>query len=386
VSWERETRERLVALIPVSGWRRVDWLWSDDADLEELPDSKLYAVSPVIGIVHLHCWWAKSGYDDGDRLENRTKSRTLLATNAHVSCLAAITPDELQRKVSATELANGYLNRFLLIAVSRSKLLPDPPLLPNPLVEEHAAVFQKALDHGRRMKALRRDKEASALWSHAYKHELAIDRGGLVGAVCSRAEPHTLRLSLIYALLDCAEVIRVEHVAAGLALWRYAEASAYLAFGDQLGDPAADALLAALKGTESQRIARTSGLAGRVRQQQVQGGDRQRNHAPRQGQARSGRARRAERTRTAGGMGARCRGGGVMSGLSSADLARRVAELSHGNRYLATTPRRLDPLLAEMPLVVQRDAAGCWVLTKWGDATVGRALREASARDEMIAA
>ncbi len=57
-----------------------------------------------------------------------TKGRKLLATDAHVS-LAAITPDELRRRVPETE-SRTLLDRFLLVAVARDHLLPEPPPIP----------------------------------------------------------------------------------------------------------------------------------------------------------------------------------------------------------------------------------------------------------------
>jgi hypothetical protein len=184
---------------------------------------------------------------DGDRLENRTKHRTVIATGAHVSFLAAITPDELRRRIPETDVANGFLNRFLLIAVTRSKHLPEAPPLPSTLAEEHASAFAKALTQARRVGALERDDEARELWKHAYEHELAVDRDGLAGAACSRAEAHALRLSILYALLDRSRRITVEHVNAALAVWRYVEATALLVFGTRLGDPDAETVIAALE-------------------------------------------------------------------------------------------------------------------------------------------
>lgn len=55
------------------------------------------------------------------------------------------------------------------------------------------------------------------------------------------------RLSLIYALLDHSEVIRLSHLQSALAVWQYCEASARYIFGDATGDPMSDAVLAALK-------------------------------------------------------------------------------------------------------------------------------------------
>jgi len=66
-------------------------------------------------------------------------------------------------------------------------------------------------------------------------------------AVIGRGEAQVVRLSLIYTLLDLSNVIRAEHLAAALAMWDYAESSARFIFGESLGYPEADRLLAALR-------------------------------------------------------------------------------------------------------------------------------------------
>ena len=187
---------------------------------------------------------------DGVRLENRTKSRRLLATGAHVSVLGAITGDELVRKVAATEVANGFLNRFLLVAVKRTKLLPQPTPIPG---QTRGRVRRRVPrgDHVRPPRSRRvhvRRRGARELWDRAYTEELSIDRYGLAGVACSRAEPHTLRLALLYALLDRSPAIGLAHLEAALAVWRYCERSALVVFGDALGDPVADAIVDALRG------------------------------------------------------------------------------------------------------------------------------------------
>jgi hypothetical protein len=57
----------------------------------------------------------------------------------------------------------------------------------------------------------------------------------------------TLRLQLVYALLDGERLIRRQHVEAALELWGYAERSLFHVFGDTLGDPTADRILAAVR-------------------------------------------------------------------------------------------------------------------------------------------
>ena len=103
-----------------------------------------------------------------------------------------------------------------------------------------------ALDIARRRGPLYRDDETNRIWERVYS-ALTAERPGMFGAITARAEAHVLRVSLIYALLDCAEAIRRPHLEAALALWQYAEDSARFIFGDAIGDPIADRVLAALR-------------------------------------------------------------------------------------------------------------------------------------------
>ncbi|MEO8628071.1 MAG: hypothetical protein ABI612_08205 [Betaproteobacteria bacterium] len=65
-----------------------------------------------------------------------------------------------------------------------------------------------------------------------------------MGAVTNRAEAVTLRLALIYALLDGDVVIgAAEHLRAALAVWHYCEQSARLIFGSTIGNRIADECL-----------------------------------------------------------------------------------------------------------------------------------------------
>ena len=62
----------------------------------------------------------------------------------------------------------------------------------------------------------------------------------LFGAATGRAEAHTIRLGLLYALLHGASEIELCHLEAALDLWRYSSESSRWVFGDSLGDPTAD--------------------------------------------------------------------------------------------------------------------------------------------------
>jgi hypothetical protein len=62
---------------------------------------------------------------------------------------------------------------------------------------------------------------------------------------------------MLYALLDCSEQIRVEHVEAAVALWRYCERSTRMLIGDAVGNPIADAIVAELERQAPKPLTRT---------------------------------------------------------------------------------------------------------------------------------
>jgi hypothetical protein len=183
---------------------------------------------------------------DGDALQTMVRNNPLRASAAHIGIVGHITKDELLRYLTATELANGFQNRFLLIAVDRSKLLPFGSALDG----DQLATVRDRVRFGLRFavehRALPLDPPARERWIEIYP-QLSASQPGLAGAATARAEAHVVRLGLIYALLDCSEQIAIEHLEAGLAVWRYSADSAAWIFGDSLGDPTADEIWAAAK-------------------------------------------------------------------------------------------------------------------------------------------
>ena len=187
----------------------------------------------------------RQAWDKGD-LRTLTKNSPAHATGALISIVAHITADELRRYLDRTELGNGFANRFLLCCTRRSKLLPEGGRVDDAVLRELANRLRAALFHARGVGVVERDEEARAVWRAVYP-KLSEGKPGLLGAVLSRGEAQVTRLSLIYALLDRATMIRADHLTAALALWEYCEASARHVFGDSLGDPVADEMLRALR-------------------------------------------------------------------------------------------------------------------------------------------
>ena len=183
---------------------------------------------------------------DGKRLQALVRNSPLRASAAHVGIVAHITKDELLRYLNATELANGFFNRFLLVAVRRSKLLPFGGTLADHHLDRLKSTIASALTHASACNTLTFDPDARERYSHVYE-QLSAAQPGMLGAATGRAEAHTIRLALIYALLDSSAVITRTHLNAALAVWRYARDSTRWVFGDSLGDPTADDIWALAK-------------------------------------------------------------------------------------------------------------------------------------------
>jgi hypothetical protein len=181
---------------------------------------------------------------DTVKLTVLTRKDPLKVDNVNLSLVAHITPPELLNTLNATERANGFANRHLIVAVRRSKMLPEGG---NDVdVNEIVSGLRRAVTTSRERPdwdgKVSRNAEAKTLWAQIYSH-LPRTRAGLSGALLSRAEAHVLRLSLLYALLDSAREIGVEHLKAALAFWDYCEASVGQIFGSFSGDPLGDKIL-----------------------------------------------------------------------------------------------------------------------------------------------
>jgi len=183
---------------------------------------------------------------DGRPLALLTRTAPARATAAHISVIGHITHAELRHHATTVELANGFLNRFLFIACRRHRLLPEggrhDPLQDTPLQRRLA----RPLPTARRAGQLRLDPHARELWRHAYTR-LADPAPGSAGQLAARAEAHTIRLALLYALIAGARQIEPRHLQAALALWDYAARSATWALDPATGDPLATDIHGALK-------------------------------------------------------------------------------------------------------------------------------------------
>jgi hypothetical protein len=184
-------------------------------------------------------------WDSGD-LGSATKNSPVHATGAHISVIGHITRQELMRCLDRTEVANGLVNRFLVARVKRSKELPEGGTLGDDDLATFRNRLKAAIDFAGKVDLIKRDEQATRLFIQHY-HDLTLGRPGLLGAVVARGAPLVMRLAAIESLLNLSSSVGVDHLKAGLAIWRYCFDSARSIFGDLTGDPTADDLLLGLR-------------------------------------------------------------------------------------------------------------------------------------------
>ena len=194
---------------------------------------------------------------DGGKLATMTRTSPLTATGAHISIIGHVTVDELRARLTRTDAANGFANRFLFPLVKRSKELPFGGDLTDSQVLHLGEQLQQLIIKAQAIGRVTMTDDARKKWAAVYS-DLSADRPGLLGSVTARAEAQAVRLAMIYALLDGEPQIDLHHLRAALAVWEFCEASAAHIFGDLLGDPLADEILRALRQAGAGGMTRTA--------------------------------------------------------------------------------------------------------------------------------
>jgi hypothetical protein len=198
----------------------------------------------------------RDAWDRGD-LESITKHNPAKAVGAHISIVGHITEDELRQNLDHTSFMNGFANRFLYASVRRSKMLPHGGSnFSENAKDSIAANILAARNAAGKIGRVTMTEPARAAWEAIYA-TLSAGKPGLLGAACGRAEAQTIRLALIYALLDGTDQIDLVHLKAAVALWDYCERSAMHIFGDMTGNVLADEILLALRRAGADGLTRT---------------------------------------------------------------------------------------------------------------------------------
>lgn len=186
----------------------------------------------------------RDAWDTGD-LAVMTKTQ-LRVTGAHISILGHCTPEELVANCDASWITNGFLNRFLVAMVRRSRLLPIPRALDGDDLNELARAWSSALAAARQVGRVTWSPAGRAWWEERYQDFLTTETGKL-GAMKVRAAPIVLRLALTYALMAGEKQLSPPHLEAAEDVWRYCERSVEYLFGESTGNATADVIFRYLR-------------------------------------------------------------------------------------------------------------------------------------------
>ena len=159
----------------------------------------------------------------------------------HVGISAHVTAVELRQKLTNTDAANGFGNRFVWLAVRRTRLVPFP-VSPRALVTPYVADLHRAIVSAQEVGDMHWSDAAAERWEALYAESAQRRRPGLLGALMARSEAQITRLALLYALLDRSREVDTQHLEAAEAVWGYAERSVLHIFGESTGNRHADAL------------------------------------------------------------------------------------------------------------------------------------------------
>jgi hypothetical protein len=194
----------------------------------------------------LRCAW------DSATLRMLDRDRLVQASGGHLSLIGHITQRELAESLHRTEAHNGFANRCLWACVERTGCLPDGGSVDPQALSAIACGLRHAVEWAQARPEIlfRRDPAASELWN-SYYATLSQAESGLHRAATGRAEAQVLRLSALYAALDCSPIVRLPHLHAALTVWDFCSYSAASLFGACVGDSVADRILEALQAAEN---------------------------------------------------------------------------------------------------------------------------------------
>jgi hypothetical protein len=220
---------------------------------EGVRDKRLLAVEPEFGRVlstkersgNTLTAIMRDAWDRGQTLGALTKT-PYKATGAHISIYGNITESDLRENMTGVDIMNGFANRIAWFVVTRARVAARLPIMPEDQFFDLVGRIQSALAFARTAGEIDFTPDAWPFWEAAYAR-FAQRSSGLVESLTARGDPITLRLALIYALLDECDAIHPVHLKAALAVWNHAHASVQYLFGTLTGNPIADRILALLR-------------------------------------------------------------------------------------------------------------------------------------------
>lgn len=166
---------------------------------------------------------------DGHDISTLVRNNPLKVTDPHVGIVANITQNELDRRMPSHEVFTGFANRFCWALIYPTRRVPVPKELDGVQFDGIVDYLHSLLTYNQVVGGqLWFDKEAAGYWEMLYERFYENRSSG--SAAVDRGDAITLRLALLYALLDGCDHIGLKHLGAAVAVWLYCYESARILF------------------------------------------------------------------------------------------------------------------------------------------------------------
>jgi len=169
---------------------------------------------------------------DGRPLSTPNKNNPCRATGAHFVVIGHITREEYTKLATATDISNGFSNRFMMVYSARLKRVPEPLPTPAEVVEHLAGKIASAVhaviqnEH----RAIPKTALGRQRWLEIAAELDEKIRPGEVQKLMTRAPLYVQMLAGAIALLNCEHEICARHLNAALAWVEYWEETAGFCF------------------------------------------------------------------------------------------------------------------------------------------------------------
>ena len=144
---------------------------------------------------------------------------------------------------------NGFSNRILWCCVRRQNQTPFPEGISERESQRIGQLLNEAVSFARIGGEVTWDEDAKKIYEESYP-SLTEDEHGLLGGAVSRAEAQTIRISLIFSLLDKSRIIQPVHITRALTMWNYCLNSARYLFSSLESNTSENKILQFLKDGE----------------------------------------------------------------------------------------------------------------------------------------
>jgi hypothetical protein len=179
----------------------------------------------------------RTAFDSYPLRHSTRKDKVTTSSGHHLSIVGSITPGELRALTEQLAMLNGFANRYLYVWSEIPLLLPFGGEINRDTVTNLAKQFAQA-----RKDVLERiaigesrlftfDTEARSRWEGFYaERRRGIGDTEAMKAITSRQVAHAARIALIYAALDGADHIELDHLDAGIAWADYSLGTVHKVF------------------------------------------------------------------------------------------------------------------------------------------------------------